>query len=130
MISLLELDVDESKCVLRALAIGCLVAYRGAEDDTKLKADVLENAVTMGPRSITARTEMADNSTNSFEWSILGIMAGIRVRIDTRQGCAVGAFASPQKWMIDNKKQVVGLFVVSLPLSLATARRLLFHFQW
>ena len=102
MISLLELDVDESKCVLRALAVGCLVAYRGAEDDTKLKADVLENAVTMGPRSITARTEMADNSTNSFEWSILGIMAGIRVRIDTRQGFAVGAFASPQKWMIDN----------------------------
>ena len=89
MISLLELDVDESKCVLRALAIGGLVAYRGAEDDTKLKADVLENAVTMGPRSITARMAMADNSTNSFEWSILGLMAGIRLRIEIRQGQAV-----------------------------------------
>ena len=91
MISLLELDVDESKCVLRALAIGCLVGHRGAEDDTKLKADVLENAVTMGPRSMAERTAMAGSSTDRFEWSILGLMAGMRVRIDTRQGKGVAA---------------------------------------
>ena len=88
MISLLELDVDESKCVLRALAIGCLVGHRGAEDDKKVRADVLEKAVTMGPRSMAERTAMAGSSTDRFEWSILGLMAGMRVRIDTRQGKA------------------------------------------
>ena len=87
MISLLELDVDESKCVLRALAIGCLVGHRGAEDK-KVRADVLENAVTMGPRSMAERTAMAGSSTDRFEWSILGLMADMRVRIDTRQGKA------------------------------------------
>ena len=88
MISLLELDVDESKCVLRALAIGCLVGHRGAEDK-KVRADVLENAVTMGPRSMAERTAMAGSSTDRFEWSILGLMADMRVRIDTRQGKGV-----------------------------------------